>query len=263
MRSSISIFIFHAKLALIPLTITFVANGQRVIIQNKDSIKFETKIISLSQRYLTTMDDGDYYYNRIAKIYFLEDSKNEKYLISKGIKCLHSIPENIKLTSPKEKADANEFYEASNGERYRVGDTIKLGRGSGVNGQFLYVQMGGWLATMGYNQDKGQDQLNLPRGIAGTKVVVKKIKRYTYRGTVKYSFVVGGGNITNYNLDIESAIETCEVVPCKPPEPIPVTITQPKPDKYDQLKKLKELLDSGAITKEEYEIEKKKVLDGN
>jgi hypothetical protein len=34
-------------------------------------------------------------------------------------------------------------------------------------------------------------------------------------------------------------------------------------DKYDKLKKLKDLFDSGAITKEEYEIEKNKILKEN
>lgn len=34
----------------------------------------------------------------------------------------------------------------------------------------------------------------------------------------------------------------------------------PQPDKYDQLNKLKGLLDSGAITEEEYNIEKEKLL---
>lgn len=33
-----------------------------------------------------------------------------------------------------------------------------------------------------------------------------------------------------------------------------------EPDKYDQLAKLKDLLDSGAITRQEFESEKKKVL---
>ena len=39
--------------------------------------------------------------------------------------------------------------------------------------------------------------------------------------------------------------------------------TTPPPNKYEQLEKLKKLLDSGAITKEEYEREKEKILKGN
>ncbi len=40
-----------------------------------------------------------------------------------------------------------------------------------------------------------------------------------------------------------------------------VQVSEPKPDKYTQLARLKALLDSEAITREEYEAEKKKILD--
>ena len=39
--------------------------------------------------------------------------------------------------------------------------------------------------------------------------------------------------------------------------------TSPKLDKFSRLEKLKKLLDDGALTKEEYEKEKKKILDEN
>ncbi len=91
-----------AILVLLLSIMAFSVDAQKVIIQKKDSLNFEANIVSVSQRFLTTRE-GNYYYNAIAKIYFFETtSKLEKYLVNKGIKCLHSIPENIKLTSPKE-----------------------------------------------------------------------------------------------------------------------------------------------------------------
>lgn len=37
---------------------------------------------------------------------------------------------------------------------------------------------------------------------------------------------------------------------------------QPEPDKYDKLARLKQLLDSGAISEAEYNVEKQKILSG-
>jgi hypothetical protein len=137
-------------------------------------------------------------------------------------------------------------YKASNGVHYKIGDTITMGRGSGLQGSFVFYQMGGWGATMGDN--------SLPSVHGGTNVILKKIKVANLRGAEKVWFVVNGGNITNYNLFIEDAIATCEIKDCNSKDKV-----QPM-DKYDQLKKIKELLDNGTLTQEEYEIEKKDIL---
>ena len=150
-------------------------------------------------------------------------------------------------------------YTASNGVTYNIGDTIKLGRGSATNGDFLYLQIGGWAAVAGYDQRKGTDQNNIGRGYSGLAVTLKKIKQYKMKGQEKVYFIVGGGNITNYNLMIEDAIAACEVADCKDKK----NAETKTPDKYDKLKKLKELLDQGALTQEEYDKEKKKILEEN
>jgi hypothetical protein len=148
-------------------------------------------------------------------------------------------------------------YTAINRITYRKGDTVKLGLGSAPNGTFLYLQMGGWGAIMNYDSNKGPNQLNIGRGYANTAVIIKKIKSGRISGVEKHWFVVGGGNITNYNLFIDEAIQACEVVPCQPPN----TMEQrPAEDKFDKLKKLKALLDDGAITQAEYDDQKKKIL---
>lgn len=150
-------------------------------------------------------------------------------------------------------------YTASNGITYNIGDTVKLGRGSATNGDFLYLQLGGWAAVAGYDQTKGTDQNNIGRGYSGLAVTIKKIKKYKFKGQEKVYFIVGGGNISNYNLMIEDAIASCEVADCKENKPTETKTT----DKYDKLKKLKELLDQGIITQEEYDKEKKKILNEN
>jgi hypothetical protein len=93
-------------------------------------------------------------------------------------------------------------YKASNQVVYKEGDTITLGRGSGFNGNFVFVQISGWAVGV------------TPQGIgsaySGLNVIIKKIKQVTFKGAVKTGFIVGGGNITNYLLLIEDAIATCE-----------------------------------------------------
>ena len=148
-------------------------------------------------------------------------------------------------------------YTASNGVTYHLKDTVRLGFGSAPNGNFLYLQMGGWGAIMSYDANKSNDQLNIGRGYANTAVIVKKINQTKIKGIVKVYFTVGGGNITNYILYIEDAIQACEVKPC-----MAQNNNQPAvADKFDQVKKLKGLLDSGAITQSEYDEQKKKLLN--
>ena len=147
-------------------------------------------------------------------------------------------------------------YEASNGKVYHVGDTIFLGQGSMPNGDFKFVEIGGWSAIMSYNSRAGSDQFNLHKAYSGIPVVVKKIKYLLLNGFVKVVFVIDGGNITNYNLWIEDAIATCEIKDCKKNE-----VQGTQPDKYDKLIKLKELFDSEIITKDEFETEKAKILN--
>lgn len=139
-------------------------------------------------------------------------------------------------------------YTASNGITYKEGDTITMGRGSGSQGSFVYYQMGGWAAGMGDN--------SLPAIHSSTNVTVRKIRKAKMKGIEKVWFAVRGGNITDYNLFIEDAIATCEIKDC-----ISEELHNPKADKFDQLKKLKELFDNGTLSEEEYQSEKKKLLD--
>ncbi len=150
-------------------------------------------------------------------------------------------------------------YTASNGVTYRIDDNIPLGRGSGPTGKFAHVTVGGWAVST--NADANM----IGAAYAGTNVKLKRINVYTNkrRGFTKTTFIVGGGNITNYNLDIEAAIAVCEVTPCKAPENAADSATKtpaPASSPADELAKYKQLLDSGAITQEEYDAQKKKIL---
>ena len=158
-----------------------------------------------------------------------------------------------------QKISKSEVYTASNGITYKVGDTITLGRGSGMNGHFEYLQMGGFYNSMAaMNGNYNQVNSSLDRNFSGMNIVVKKIKTAKdKRGTNKTYFVIGGGNITNYYLMIEDAIATCEVKECSKSQQVEIVSSE---SKYDKLKKIKDLKDSGVLSDEEYQKEKEKLL---
>jgi hypothetical protein len=142
-----------------------------------------------------------------------------------------------------------EEYTASNGVTYKVGDQIKMGLGSDPSGKYNYLTVGGWGVSLDREENK------LP-SIPGLVVTIKKIKEYDTRAYKGVSFTVGGGNITNYVLDIEGAIRACELEECDKNSGTNTTSS----DKYDKLKKLKTLYDEGVLSEEEYEAEKAKIL---
>lgn len=139
-----------------------------------------------------------------------------------------------------------------------VGTDIKLGAGTLPNGDFKYVAISAssWANIM----DASMSRSGIGRRYAGHLVRVKKFRKdgNKKRGFV-YNLIVGGGNIANYDVDIESAIASGEVVVPDEFKPRLVgSAVQSTPS--DELKKLKDLYDSGALTKDEYDSAKKKVL---
>ena len=167
----------------------------------------------------------------------------------------------LNMIEAQKKVQKLKDFTASNGITYKIGDKIKLGRGSDTNGRFVYINMGGWAAIAGATNNANYNANNNRLGAvnAGLLVTIKKIKKYNYKRYKGVYFTVGGGNITNYIIDIENAIATCEVENCKKNK----NPVQNPNDKYDKLKKIKKLYDEGVLTKEEYQTEKKKILKEN
>ncbi|MBS1520702.1 MAG: SHOCT domain-containing protein [Bacteroidetes bacterium] len=149
-------------------------------------------------------------------------------------------------------------YKASNGKAYHEGDTIKLGQGSAPNGTFRYIQYAGWAGLM--FADQSTDSHNLERTLSGYGAVIKKIHSFKAHGIQKVVFAVDIGGGSNCDLWIEDAITSCEITDCNVHK-AQATVMQQSDDSLDKLKKLKSLLDSGAITQAEYNEQKKKLLN--
>jgi hypothetical protein len=140
-------------------------------------------------------------------------------------------------------------YLAPNGINYKVGDKIKLGRGSSSNGKFIYIVSYGW------NESTNSEDNMLSGSEAGSFVFIKKIKQYNLTRDTNTYFIVSLGGLTRYRLDIVNAIKTCEIDNCNK------EVEKNELDKYDLLLKIKNLYDKGVLTKEEYEQEKKEILN--
>jgi hypothetical protein len=140
-------------------------------------------------------------------------------------------------------------YKASNGVTYHLNDTVRLGRGTKADGSFLYLEDRGIIPNP-------RSVRSLPKEFANGAAVIKNIRKTSISGVDKYLFSVNPGGPMRYSVFIDDAIAVCEVKPC-------ASTDSPKSagSIADEIKKLKSLLDSGAITKAEYDAQKKKLLN--
>jgi hypothetical protein len=143
----------------------------------------------------------------------------------------------------------------TNGAKFVEGQKLKLAYGSGANKTFEFIALS-------------------PYSIAGPLKLESRwsnhemmIKKFTMEGTKKTGkklyIVLGGGNLSPYWCDIVSAMENGEVIipGINDKKTVAAADRQPTTSSpADELKKLKDLYDGGALTKDEYDSAKKKIL---
>lgn len=134
-------------------------------------------------------------------------------------------------------------YTASNNVTYHIGDTIKLGRGSAPNGDFIYCQMGDAYSVMVAIGGHGQINQGLPKNLSGVNMIIKKIKEITFKGAKLISFNVAGGNFVQYKILVEDALATGELK----------SSGYTSDEALTALKKAKDKLDLGLIKPEQYD----------
>ncbi|WP_216848895.1 SHOCT domain-containing protein [Pedobacter sp. L105] len=129
------------------------------------------------------------------------------------------------------------YYKATNGITYKIYGEVKLGKGAGGNGDFVFVQSNLGVMNRLYN---------------GASLKIRSIDVFKTGSTEKILFVVRDRGV-KYEIAIEDAIDACEVIPCSP-------IQNSTGGVADELMKLKKLLDAGVLTQAEFDAEKKKLL---
>lgn len=141
-------------------------------------------------------------------------------------------------------------YKASNGVTYHIGDTLRLGHGTKSDGSFMYFEDHGLIPNP-------RAVRTLPKEFSNVGAIIKSMRKITVNGIDKYMFSVNPGGPIRYTVFIDDAIDACEVKPCKIDKAGTGTTVS---SVADEIKKLKALMDSGAITKSEYDAQKKKLL---
>lgn len=152
----------------------------------------------------------------------------------------------------------------SNDSIIQPGSTLKCGRGTLPNGSFKYLHTSrsSWVAFANASQaDPTAGITPLGKSYGGTNLQVKAVKKEgNKKRGYRYYIKVGGGSIVNYEVDLEDAVATGEIVGPNVTVPQTQGTTSATLNPIDQLKKLKELLDAGAINQAEYDSTKKKIL---
>ena len=144
-------------------------------------------------------------------------------------------------------------YTASNGKTYKIGDTVRVALGSMPEGNFKYVQVSPPLFAP---PTRNSNSLSARKDFANTYVIIRKIKKSAQlSGSEKVVFNVKVRGLVTYDIWIDEAIAVCEVTPCAAKSTTIATGSV-----ADELLKLKKLLDAGAITTEEFNAQKKKLL---
>jgi len=154
---------------------------------------------------------------------------------------------------------------------YKVAEKqdIKLGTGTMPDGDFRFIRknsssMFHYYSTTGYNGLANQAN-SFSRSGSGMTYKVKRIEK---RGSKKHGYVYYAiiGGLVAYEIDVENAIASGELVVPDEFKPKPKTTTTVVEVKQqisvaDELSKLKKLYDDGVLTKDEYEAQKKKLLE--
>ncbi|MFN8407473.1 MAG: SHOCT domain-containing protein [Sphingobacteriaceae bacterium] len=149
-------------------------------------------------------------------------------------------------------------YSAGNGIIYRVGQVIHLNQETGNSGIFRSVYWGN-LALGDGNTDTKVGKYGL---------TIRKILKGDNFGGVRILFKVeqnSDGFPSNYTVDIEKAIELCEIRPCRIDLPVPngpnPLLAPPNPTRgqiiSQELTRAQILLHDGEITQDEYNAYKR------
>jgi len=149
-------------------------------------------------------------------------------------------------------------YTASNGITYEIGDRLKMRHGAAANGDFLSLIEG-----------IGASSTNRLGAVHSNFIFsIKKIRSWNLSSYKGVTFVLGGGGMAKNSIDIELAIQNCEITDCEPStqstnsiKKVETSLPNQEIDKYDKLRKIKKLYDEGVLTEQEFLEEKKKILN--
>lgn len=161
-------------------------------------------------------------------------------------------------------------YVTKQGFTFKIGDTLHFAKGTLLDRRFNFAYESKAQFFIDINEHE-KIYMGSQYGERNYKIKNFYIDGSKRRGFTIYA-VFGIGTLTNYWCEIDNAIDAAELIL---PEPFSskvkgkelankttiVVVEKEKLSVADELKKLKGLLDSGVITEDEFEKQKKKLLE--
>ncbi|GAB3986133.1 hypothetical protein GCM10028807_02890 [Spirosoma daeguense] len=139
----------------------------------------------------------------------------------------------------------------------KIGDTLYFGKASMPTKQFGFIY-----ETPSTYVNGRLVYRYMPSDYAGKRGIVKDlIQNGTKRQGFKMCAEIGVGLLVRYYAEIDNAVEAGEMLPPPRLRTAATTVQATTGSVADELLKLKQLMDAGALTKEEYEAQKKKLLN--
>ena len=190
----------------------------------------------------------------------------------KKIILLFIVFSTISVFGQKESKFENDILTTSTGFQIKEGDNLKLGIGSADDGAFNFIRVNAnslfrTYSPNGLNTRGAAANNALPSNYSGLNIEVARIeKRGSQKRGYVYYAIVKVGNMIRYEMDVENAILKEEIIIPDEFKPLSkktqnVVEVKQQISLADELTKLKKLQDDGVLTKEEYELQKKKLLE--
>lgn len=160
----------------------------------------------------------------------------------------------------------NDTLYTTSGYRIGEGQEITVGKGSLPDGGFFYIKRNTKAAIgINFESTKNGDKAMsdaFPKHQYGQKFIVKKLRKDgSKKRGYNYMAIINSGP-TKYEIDVENAITAGELkVPEEYKSAGQDTQSAKEKDPTEELRKIKKLYDDGILTKEEYEAQKKKLLE--
>lgn len=157
--------------------------------------------------------------------------------------------------------DLRNGYETSTGWVIKIGDTLQLGRGTMPSKAFAFIYDSPGGVSGVYSNDEAKKKY-MPSSFADRRVIVKNMGTFgTKRSGFTLAAIVGTGGLTRYLIEVENAVEANEIVPPAQFRRTTNQVNAAPVSVADELLKLKQLLDAGALTQDEFNQQKKKLLN--
>jgi hypothetical protein len=145
---------------------------------------------------------------------------------------------------------AVEEYKTPSGTTFHRGDTLRFGRGSNPNGAFIYAYIPAKLL--------GSPRVYFNTSWAGGKAVIKELRyQELKKGGDHRTIAIVKTNTINGVVELDQAEEVREILS---PNNKQAAAQSAPTGVADELIKLKSLLDAKAISQEEYDKQKAKLL---